>query len=292
MAKKKKSSLRRRMVGAYVSSILSISLVLILVGTATLLLMNAKSVSDYFKENLLVSVILKSDVTEEEGARYAEELRKRPYVLSSKYIDQEQGTRELEALLGEDFLAVFEESPVPTSVELNLKAEYVAPDSLAVVTELLGEDEPVEDVKCQQGLVEALDSNMKKVSLILLIAVAALLFISLILINNVVRLHVFAKRFSISTMKLVGATHSFICRPFLKRAVLQGFMAALLAILALAGLLYWLNSALPQLLAIVQVEMFVKAGGVVLASGLVICVVGTYFYVNKLLSMSKNELYG
>lgn len=280
------------MVGAYISSILSISLVLILVGVAALLLMNAKSVADYFKENLLVSVILKPEVVDEDGAEYAAELQKRPYVLTSKYVDREQGTKELESLLGEDFLAVFEDSPVPVSVELNLKAQYVAPDSLAMVTSLLLKDELVEDVKCQQGLVEALDANMHKISLILLVAIVVLLFISLILINNVVRLHVFAKRFSISTMKLVGATRSFIRRPFIKRAVLQGFAAAVLAIVVLSGLLYWLNTSLPQLFDIVQLDMFIKAGAVVMAVGILICVIGTFFDVNKLLSMSKSELYG
>lgn len=278
--------------GAYVSSILSISLVLTLVGISALLLLNTGTVSDYLKENLVVSVILKDDVSEEQGAEYAQELASRPYVVKSTFVDREQGTEELETMLGEDFLSVFETSPVPISIDLNIKAEYMASDSLSAIRDSLSKEKPVEDVVCQQGLIEALSSNMHTLSLVLLIGIAVLMFISLILINNVVRLHVFAKRFSISTMKLVGATRSFIRRPFIGRAALQGFAAALIAIGIIAGLLYWMNSSLPQVFAIMRPEVFAEAGAIVLGAGVLICVVGTFFDVNKLLSMSKNELYG
>ena len=188
------------MAGAYLSSIICISLVLMLIGLATLLLTNARSVSDYFKENLLVSVVLKPEVSDEQGADYADELSGRPYVVRAAFIDREQGTKELESLLGQDFLSVFDSSPVPVSVDLNLQAEYVSADSLEMVTDWLMQDPLVEDVQCQQGLVEALNANMHKISLVIVVFIALLLFISLILINNVVRLNVFAKRFSISTM--------------------------------------------------------------------------------------------
>lgn len=280
------------MAGAYLSSIICISLVLMLIGLATLLLTNARSVSDYFKENLLVSVVLKPEVSDEQGADYADELSGRPYVVRAAFIDREQGTKELESLLGQDFLSVFDSSPVPVSVDLNLQAEYVSADSLEMVTDWLMQDPLVEDVQCQQGLVEALNANMHKISLVIVVFIALLLFISLILINNVVRLNVFAKRFSISTMKLVGATRSFIRKPFLQRAAVQGIASALIAIGALAGILYWLRSAMPQLLEIVRPEVIAFTGAVVLVSGLLICVVGTFFDVNKLLTMSKSELYG
>lgn len=292
MARKKKNSIRKRIVGAYVSSILSISLVLTLVGISALLLLNTGTVSDYLKENLVVSVILKDDVSEEQGSEYALELADRPYVVKASFIDREQGTEELESMLGEDFLSVFETSPVPISVDLNIKAEYMASDSLNVIREAISKEKPVEEVVCQQGLIEALSSNMHTISLVLLIGIAVLLFISLILINNVVRLHVFAKRFSISTMKLVGATRSFIRRPFIGRAALQGFAAALIAIGIIAVLLYWMHSSLPQVFAIMRPRVFAEAGAIVLGAGVLICVVGTFFDVNKLLSMSKNELYG
>lgn len=292
MKGKKHSSIKRRMVGAYVSSILSISLVLLLVGVSTLLLASAQSVSDYFKENLLVSVMLKQSTTEEQGRAYAKELEGRPYVSSVAFIDREQGTKELKEMLGEDFLEVFQSSPVPISVDINLKAEYVSADSLELVRNLLEKDALVDEIESQKNMVEALSTNIRKVTMMLAVFVALLLFISLILINNVVRLHIFSRRFSINTMQLVGATRSFIRKPFIIRAMFQGIAAAVVALLLMAGILWFVHSSLPQLFEVLNREIFIATGGVVLLCGVVICIVGTFFDVNKLLSMSKDELYG
>ncbi len=280
------------MAGAYISSILSISLVLVLVGVSTLLLTSAQSVSDYFKENLLVSVMLKQSATEEQGRAYARELESRPYVSSVTFIDREQGTKELKEMLGEDFLDVFQSSPVPISVDINLQAEYVSSDSLSLVKSLLEKDPLTDEVESQKNLVEALSTNMRKVTLLLAVFMALLLFISLILINNVVRLHIFDRRFSIKTMQLVGATRGFIRKPFLIRAVFQGIASAVVALLLMAVLLWFVHSSLPQLFEVMTKEIFEMTAGAVVLCGVVICVAGTFFDVNKLLSMSKEELYG
>lgn len=292
MKRKKNSSIKRRMVGAYISSILSISLVLVLVGVSTLLLTSAQSVADYFKENLLVSVMLKQSATEEQGRAYARELESRPYVSSVSFIDREQGTKELKEMLGDDFLDVFQSSPVPISVDINLKAEYVSSDSLELVKSLLEKDPLTDEVESQKNLVEALSTNMRKVTMLLAVFMALLLFISLILINNVVRLHIFDRRFSIKTMQLVGATRGFIRKPFLIRAVFQGLASAIVALLLIAGLLWFVHSSLPQLFEVMTKEIFEITAGAVVLCGVVICVAGTFFDVNKLLSMSKEEIYG
>ena len=292
MKRKKNSSIKRRMVGAYISSILSISLVLVLVGVSTLLLTSAQSVADYFKENLLVSVMLKQSATEEQGRAYARELESRPYVSSVTFIDREQGTKELKEMLGEDFLDVFQSSPVPISVDINLKAEYVSSDSLELVKSLLEKDPLTDEVESQKNLVEALSTNMRKVTMLLAVFMALLLFISLILINNVVRLHIFDRRFSIKTMQLVGATRGFIRKPFLIRAVFQGLASAIVALMLIAGLLWFVHSSLPQLFEVMTMEIFEMTAGAVVLCGVVICVAGTFFDVNKLLSMSKEEIYG
>lgn len=292
MKRKKNSSIKRRMVGAYISSILSISLVLVLVGVSTLLLTSAQSVADYFKENLLVSVMLKQSATEEQGRAYARELESRPYVSSVTFIDREQGTKELKEMLGEDFLDVFQSSPVPISVDINLEAEYVSSDSLELVKSLLEKDPLTDEVESQKNLVEALSTNMRKVTMLLAVFMALLLFISLILINNVVRLHIFDRRFSIKTMQLVGATRGFIRKPFLIRAVFQGLASAIVALMLIAGLLWFVHSSLPQLFEVMTKEIFEMTAGAVVLCGVVICVAGTFFDVNKLLSMSKEEIYG
>ena len=214
--------MRRRLANAYMSSVLSISLVLLLVGMASMLMLNARSVSDYFKENMEVSIIMKPGVSEDEAIVFQESLDQERFVKSTTFISQEQGELEMMEMLGEDFLDVFETSPVPVSIDLTLNADYVSSDSLDVVrAEILSAD-IVDDVNYQKTLVDALNTNFNRISAILAVFIALLMFISYVLINNTVRLSVFARRFTIHTMKLVGATRSFIRAPFLVQAAVQG----------------------------------------------------------------------
>lgn len=233
--------IRRRLAGAWLSSVISITLVLLLVGVASLLLVNAKSVSDYFKENVQVSVLMRPDVTEDEAMNYATTLDAMPFIKGTRFISKEEGTRDMTDMLGEDFLSVFETAPIPVSVDVTLKADYVSADSLELVKKAIGSSPLVDEVVYQQSLVDKLNTNLGKISLVLGIFVVLLLFISFVLINNTVRLNVFSKRFTIHTMKLVGATKSFIRAPFLGQAVFQGLFSALLAILILLGILYFVR---------------------------------------------------
>ena len=214
--------MRRRLRSAYLSTVLSISLVLLLVGVASLLLVNARGVSDYFKEHMQISVLMKPDISDAQTLEYQVELDAMDFVLSTEFISKAQGTREMEQMLGEGFLDIFEASPIPASVNVRLKAGYVSPDSLDLVKAAIMESPLVDEVEYQQSLIEALNANLKKISLVLGILIVLLLFISFVLINNTVRLNVFARRFTIHTMKLVGATRSFIRGPFLDQAVFQG----------------------------------------------------------------------
>ena len=191
--------IRKRYVRAFLSSVVSISLVLLLVGIASFLLVSERSVSDYLKENMQVSVMMKRDVGESTALRYKKSIDEEPFVRSSAYVSKEQGAKEMAQLLGEDFLGVFETAPIPISINLTLKSEYVSPDSLAVVKARLEKSPEVEEVVYQQSLVEALNSNLSKISLFLAVFIALLLFISFVLINNTVRLSVYSKRFTIHT---------------------------------------------------------------------------------------------
>ncbi|MBO4455949.1 MAG: permease-like cell division protein FtsX, partial [Bacteroidales bacterium] len=204
---------------AYASSILSISLVLLLVGVAALLLVNARAVSDYFKENLQLSVLLRTDATDEEALAYQKSIDTLPFIKGTHLVTREEGAEELSKMLGEDFLSVFETSPVPVSLEVTLQADYVSPDSIAVVRRALSKSDVVDEVEWQQSLVEALNNNLAKISLVLGVFILLMLFISFVLINNTVRLSVFSRRFTIHTMQLVGATKGFIRRPFVLGAV-------------------------------------------------------------------------
>ena len=283
--------IRRRLAGAWLSSVISITLVLLLVGVASLLLVNAKSVSDYFKENVQVSVMMKQDVGEEEAREYAATLEAMPFIKGTKFISKEDGMKDMTDMLGDDFLNVFETAPIPVSVDVTLRADYVSADSLEIVKKAISSSPLVDEVIYQQSLVDKLNTNLGKISLILGVFVILLLFISFVLINNTVRLNVFSKRFTIHTMKLVGATKSFIRAPFLGRAVLQGLVSALLAIALLLGILYFVRREFVQLFEIFSMDLLMIVIGIVIVAGILICLVSTYFVVGKLVSLSNDELY-
>jgi len=291
MGKTENKIMRRRLMNAYLSSVISISLVLLLVGVASMLLVNAKSVSDYFKENMQISVMMKQSVTDEAALEFRESLENERYIKSTVFVSKEQGQRELAEQLGEDFLDVFETAPIPVSIDVTLEADYVSSDSLEVVRAEISESSLVDEVVYQRSLVDALNANLSKISLILGIFIGLLLFISFVLINNTVRLNVFARRFTIHTMKLVGATRSFIRAPFLVQSAFQGLFASVIAIMALVVMMYFLRSGFAQLFEIFRLDLLLAVFGIVLVSGLAICLISTYFVVNKLVSLRKDELY-
>ena len=283
--------IRRRLVGAWLSTVVSISLVLFLVGVASLLLVNARSVSDYFKENLQISVMMKTGVSEESAMAFRSVIDSIPGVRQTTLIPVEQGELEMSELLGEDFLNVFEISPIPVSIDVSLNADHVWADSIDVIRKEILTSPLVDEVVYQQSLVDKLNTNLGKISMVLGIFIALLLFISFVLINNTIRLNVFSKRFSIHTMKLVGATKAFIRGPFLVQSVFQGMFSALVAIAMLVALLFFIRREFVQLFEIFSLDLLLVVMGIVFASGIIICLLSTYFVVGKLVSLSKDELY-
>ena len=274
MADKEKNMLSRRLANAYLSSVTSIALVLLLVGAASLLLVNARNISNCFKENMTVSVMMKQQVGDEEAAACMAEMEKEPFVRRAQLVPRSQGEAEMKALLGDDFLDVFESSPIPVSVCSRLETMP-----------------QVEELVYKRSLVDKLNSNLSKVSMVMAVFIALLLFISYVLINNTVRLSIYARRFTIHTMSMVGATRAFIRRPFLVQALFQGICAALLATLMLVALLFVVRGEFPQLFAIFDLNMLLLTFGIVLAAGALICVSSTFLVVNRLVSLRKAELY-
>ena len=283
--------IRRRLFGAWVSTVISISLVLLLVGVASILLLNARSVSDYFKENLQVSVLMKQDVTEEQALAYQSSLSGMPGVKATTFISREQGIEEMAKMLGRDFLDVFSTAPVPVSIDVNLEAAYVSTDSLEVVKEALSASPLVEEVVYQTSLVEALNANLEKIGLVLGVLIILLLFISFVLIGNMVRLNVFSRRFTIHTMQLVGATRGFIRAPFIGQSALQGLFAALVAIALLVGGLFILRKEFVQLFEIFRLDSLLLTMGIIVASGVLICAVSTWIVVGRLVRFDRDQLY-
>lgn len=291
MSKTDNKIMRRRLANAYLSSVISISLVLLLVGLAAMLLVNAKGVSDYFKENMQVTVMMKQSVSEEDALLFQADLEQERYIRNTVFVSKEQGKREMADMLGDDFLDVFKTSPIPASIDVTLKADYVSADSLAMVKNEIARSSLVEEVVYQSSLVDALNANLSRISAVLGVFIALLLFISFVLINNTVRLNVFARRFTIHTMKLVGATRSFIRAPFLVQAAFQGVFSAFVAIIVLIGVMFFMKNEFVQLFEIFRVDLLLVVMGIVLAAGLTICLVSTWLVVNKLVSLKKDELY-
>ena len=291
MPKRENKLLRRRLVNAYLSSVISISLVLLLVGAAVLLAVNVSGVSRYLKENMMISVLFGQDVSEAQAGSYVSSVSLLPYVRQARVVSREEGERELAKMLGEDFLGVFETSPVPLSADISLHAEYVVPDSLAFVVKALSASPLVDEVDSRQSLVAALDSNLGRISAVFAVLIAVLLFVSFALIANMVRLGVFARRFTIHTMRLVGATRSFITAPFLRASLVQGLIASALSSAALAGGLYAMRRSFPEFFAVLSGSSLLISAGVIFVCGVLLCVVSTYLVVGRLVDAPRDDLY-
>ena len=291
MAAKGKNIVYRRLVRSYITSVISISLVLVLMAASAVFAANAGGVARWFKENLDVSVLLKQSTSEKEGRALAESLGGRPYVKESRFVSKEEGAEEMKALLGEDFLSVFETSPIPLSIDLKLNGDYITSDSLEVVRADLLKDPRVEEVAYQATLVDALNANLGRIAVALTVVIVLLLVISFALINNTVRLNIYARRFTIHTMSLVGAKRSFIARPFVRQAVVQGAVAGLLADILLYFCIRWAGrgSGLVAALLDMRIVWAVLAGTVLL--GIAICVLSTLLVVRRVAYVSKDDLY-
>ena len=291
MGKKESNILFRRLIHSYLSSVVSISLVLFLVGIAGSVAANAKGVSDFFKENIAVSAIMNVEVSEVEAGAVAKEFLKKRYVKAVDIVSKEQGVKEMKELLGEDFLSVFESNPIPVSLDIQVNAEFFSKDSLAMIQRELQMDPMVAEVVYQESLVDLLNANLEKIGLVLGVFILLLMFISFVLINNTVRLNVYSKRFTIHTMRLVGATKGFICRPFAGQAFFQGIISSSIAVLALIGVLYIVRNEFNQMFLLFDMKVLgIVLLGVIL-TGILICLLSTIFVVRRLISLTNDELY-
>lgn len=291
MAESNKNIIRKRLIKSYATSVISIALVLFLLAAAAIFTVNAANIGNYFKENMSFSVFFKQSTSEKEAASFSDRISKRDFVKDCRYISKEEGEKEMETLLGEDFLEVFESSPIPISLELHLNAGVVTRDSLETIKKEMLSDPLVEDVVYQANMVEALNANLKKVTEVIAVVAVILLAISFALISNTVRLNIHTRRFTIHTMSLVGAKRSFIARPFVLRAILQGFVAGVLA----DGVLLLVISRIREKSELLSLVTNPETTRIVLAStilaGILICVISTASVVNKMAYISKDDLY-
>lgn len=292
MSRKRNNILRKRIAGASLSSVVSISLVLLLVEISAILAFNAKTVENYFKENIHITAFLKKGTSASNAEKVRKDLQKEPFVKSTRYVSVEEGTKELVDMLGEDFADVFVTSPVPSSIEVTVYSRYFQTDSLDMVLNRIVEYPYIESAVTQAAIVASLGEVTTQAGLVLGIVVLLLTFISIVLISNTVRLNIYASRFSIHTMQLVGAGNFFIARPFLRRSMLMGALSALIACAIIAGGLVYIRKFFPQVFELLDVRAFVVVGAALFVLGVLVCLLCAASVMRKLVKLDKDELYG
>ena len=270
---------------------ISTTMVLILLGFVVLSVLTTRNVSDYVRENLIVTVMLGDDVTAKNAVALGKSLQQQPYAKHVTYISKEQALKEQSEAMGSDpseFLGV---NPFVATLELNVHADYANADSLRRIARALKKNKEITEVAYQENMMEQVNYNLQRMSMVLLSLAVLLIIVSYSLISNSVRLDIYSRRFSIHTMKLVGASWGFIRRPFLRRAVTVGLSASLLACLALGGAAYGLYRYQPGIEQVVNIPELAITAGAVFASGLIITLFCTLLSVNKFLRMTAGELY-
>ncbi|HSG67538.1 MAG TPA: permease-like cell division protein FtsX, partial [Bacteroidales bacterium] len=281
----------RKLQSSRVTALISITLVLFMLGLLGFIVLHAQKLSEYVRENIGFSIIMKENVREAGIVQLQKTLDASPFVKSTEYITPERAAEELQEDLGEDFIGFLGYNPLLPSIELKLKASYTNLDSLAVIEERLLANPDVKEIYYQKDLVHLINRNIRRIGLVILSFSLLLLVIAIALINNTIRLSVYSKRFIIKTMQLVGATGNFIRRPFLLQSVLQGMFASLIAIIFLGVILYFSQKELPELVNLQDIRLILTLFIFVIATGILLTYVSTWFAVKKYLRAQADQLY-
>jgi len=265
--------------------------VLFLLGILGLILINARELSDYFRESLSFSVMLDDDAKEADIRMLQKDLDAKLYVKSTEYVSKEEAAAQMKEDLGEDFINYLGDNPLPPSIDVYLYAEFTSPDSVVKIEKYVLEYPFVKEVYYQESLLFLINENVNKISLFLLVISTFLFLIALTIINNTIRLSIYSRRFLIRTMQLVGATRAFIRRPFLLQSALHGFLAAFIAMSLLLGLLYLIEKEFFMMFPLESINLLLLLGAGIIITGVIINIVSTFFSVNKYLSISEDKLY-
>ena len=282
---------KRRLISSYFSVVLSIALVLFLLGILGLLVLNAKKVADLFKEQVTVTIYLKDNAKEIEVKQLEKSLALADYVKSTVYISKEQAAESMKAENGEDFMAFLGFNPLQNNIDVNLKADFVTADKLEELAETALEKGFVEEVRYDKDLVTLMNSRVKKISFWVLLLSAIFTLIAVLLINSSIRLSVYAKRFTIKTMQMVGATKRFIRRPFVWKSIKLGVLGAVIALIGLGFIVFYVDQSFPEL-NLRQSPILI--GGlflIIFFLGIIITWISTHFATQRFLNLKTDQLY-
>ena len=282
---------KRRLISSYFSVVLSVFLVLFLLGFLGLFIINSKKLANDFRENIAMTVFFKNEANDSILKGFGTELKASRFVKSYNFVAKDAAAKQHTDIIGEDFMTFLGENPLQNSYDINLKANYVVKDSIAKIETDLRKNTMVSDIVYDKQLVNLVNDNIKKVSSWILIISSFLAIIAVLLINSSLRLSIHSNRFIIKTMQMVGATKSFIRKPFVMRSVKLGMLGALLAILALIGVLIYVENSFPNL-GILNDKVLI---GIVLAGvfgfGVLITWLSTYFATQRFLNLRTDDLY-
>lgn len=282
---------RRRLLSSYFSVVISIALVLFLLGVLGLLVLNTKKVADHFKEQIALTIYLKDSAKEVEVNQLQKSLSLAEYTKSTDYVSKEEAAEEHSKEIGEDFMDFLGYNPLQNSIDVYLKADYVSAAQVEEISDDIMSKGFVEEVTYDQPLISLLNDNIKKISLWILIISGVFTFIAVLLINSSIRLSVYSKRFTIKTMQMVGATKSFIRRPFIWKSIKLGMLGAFIALAGMAGVLYYLDRSFPELGLVNDWQLLAALFVGVFLLGMIISWLSTFFATQRFLNLRTDELY-
>lgn len=282
---------KTRLRSSYFTLVVSVSLVLFLLGVLGFVLINARELANYLRESLSFSIMLEDGTKEADIRLLQKDLDAKQYIKSTKYISKDEAAVKMKEELGEDFISFLGDNPLPASIDVYLYAGYTVPDSVAKIEKYLHEYPFIKEVYSKKSLLFLINENVQKISIFLLIISSFLFLIAITIINNTIRLSIYSRRFLIRTMQLVGATRSFIRRPFIIQSAIHGFIAALIAMCLMMGLLYMFEKEFLMMFTYESIRLLILLGVSLIVIGILINIISTYFSVNKYLNISEDKLY-
>lgn len=282
---------KRRLISSYFSVVLSVFLVLFLLGILGFFIINSKKLADDFKEEIAMTVFFKNEANDTILKAFGKELKTAPFARSFVYVTKEQAAKQHTDIIGEDFMTFLGENPLQNSYDIHLKADYVIRDSITKIESRLRKNAMISDIVYDKQLVNLVNDNIKKVSMWILIISGFLTFIAILLINSSLRLSIYSHRFIIKTMQMVGATKAFIRKPFIMKSVLLGMIGAGLAIIALIGVLIYVQTNFPSLGILDDKLLIALVLLLVFGAGVLITWIGTYFATQRFLNLRTDDLY-
>ncbi|MAC96193.1 MAG: cell division protein FtsX [Flavobacteriales bacterium] len=275
----------------YLSTIISITLVLFMLGLLGMIVLNAQKISEHVRENIGFSLYLQENLSAEELKTLQEDLKEKPFTNRIEYIDQKTAAEMLKKDLGEDFVDFLGYNPLSGSIDVYLKADYAVEEKTVEIEKALKRYPAVKEVVYQKDLIAEVNNNIRRISIVLLGFSILLLIVVIALINNTIRLAIYSKRFLIKTMQLVGATGGFIRRPFVARGILNGIISGFIATLLLMGVMYSAEQNFPTLVELKNVNLYLILFASVIVLGVLISWISTSLAVRKFLRMQSGDLY-